>query len=351
MKLLTFFIPLILYFLMGSANAYDCTFNTSEAVINADPVVISPTANTASMIGPVISSSEINYLSGCSSTVGMYTSKFEFSAVSQEDKTLYDNRWVYKMVDHKGIGLAIGASMSSCAGISSEGLEQWAGKGSGTHYFTLCSSPSGLANPTYKPKVLIQFYKMDGLAASTSKVRSLLVGQIYANINSSVDRLNSKYVYLNVDVIQGSCAISTPNVTVNMGTIYRHVFSNIGNLLAAGPSIPFSIGIACGNSAVPVSMKIEGNNGFYEAASMGIINPDTSVVNSATGIGIQIQRNGKDFPIGQDKSLGSLSGDKVIEFTARYAKLPVEDANGNTEDNPVTVGKFKATATVTLTYK
>lgn len=351
MKLLTFFIPLILYFLMGSANAYDCTFKTDVAVINADPVVISPTANTGSIIGPVISSGEINYMPGCSSTVGMYTSKFEFSAVSQEDKTLYDNRWVYKMADHKGIGLAIGASMSSCAGTSSGGLEQWAGKGSGTHYFTLCSSATGLANPTFKPKVLIQFYKMDGLAASTSEVRSLLVGQIYANINSSVDRLNSKYVYLNVDVIQGSCAISTPNVTVNMGTIYRHEFSNIGTHLAAGPSVPFSIGIACGNSAVPVSIKIEGNNGFYGVAALGIINPSTSIANSAKGVGIQIKRNGSDFPIGLDKSLGSISGNKVIDFTARYAKLPYEDANGITIDNPVTVGKFKATATVTLTYK
>lgn len=346
MKLLTFFIPLILYFLMGSANAYDCTFNTVPHTIDASTLVISPTANTGSMIGSVISSNEISYMTGCASTVGMYNSKFQFSAQSEESQIRQDGRYVYKMSDHKGLGIAIGASVSSCASLSDGGLEQWAGKGSGTNYFSLCSSTSGLANPTYKPKALIQFYKLDGLAPTTSTLRSVLIGEVYTTINSVVDRTKSKYVYLNIDIIQGSCAISTPNIAVNMGTIYKSEFSKSSSSMAAGPEVKFNIGVSCGASEVPVTLKIDGNNGNYQNTSMGIILNDTSIPNSAKAVGIQILRNGSPFQLAKYRPIRKLSGDNFFEFSAQYAKIPVAG-----DDNPVTVGKFKATATITLSYQ
>lgn len=343
MRLVSFFIPLLLLFIVGSANAYECTFDGSSYYITADPIVINTNANAGAKIGTVISSPAINFMSGCSSTVGINNSKFQFTATGGDDRTLYDGRYVYT-TSVSGLGIAMGASMASCATTSTDGLEQWAGVGSGLHYLTLCSSASGLANPTYKPKVLVQFYKMGNIAASTTAFTNMLIGQIFVNINLNTTDNPWKPVFLTVKVIQGSCAISTPNITVDMGTIYKSEFSKQTSDLSVGTAVPFTVGVSC-STAVPVTMQIDGANGNATPTVLGIILPDTSISNSATGVGIQISKEGAPFPLGKAVSLGTLTGDNIFNFSAKYA------IGGTESGGVITVGKLKASATITLKYQ
>lgn len=342
MRLVSFFIPLWLLFIVGSANAYECTFDGSSYYITADPVVISSNANAGAKIGAVISSPAINYMTGCSSTVGIYNSMFQFSAIGGDDRTIYDGRYVYT-TGIAGLGVAIGASIPSCARTNTGGLEQWAGTGSGVHLITLCSSSSTLANPNYRPTVLIQFYKMGAISASTTSVTNLFVGQALVNINSSTTDNPRKSVFLTVKVIQGSCSISTPNISVDMGTIYKTELDNSTDL-TAGTAVPFTVGVSC-STAVPVTMQIDGANGNATPTVMGIILPDTSIINSATGVGIQISKDGKAFPLGKAVSLGTLTGDNIFNFSAKYA------IGGTQSGGVITVGKLKASATITLKYQ
>lgn len=351
MRLLSFFIPL-LWFFVGAANAYNCTFDSSPYYITTDPVVINSNANAGAKVGSQITSSIINYMSSCSSTLGINKSMMQFSALATEDKTIYDNRYVYRLADYKGLGIAIGASMASCAR-SSTGLEQWAGTGSGTHYFTLCYSSSSLANPTYQPRVLLQFYKMSTIPITTTVVSQMLVGEIFMNINNSVENIPRKPVYLSLKVIQASCSISTPNITVNLPKMYKTEFDKTSDL-GTGTAVPFSIGVACGSTAVPLKIQITGANGNY-VANMGIMYADTSITNSVDGVGIQIlTSSGKPFRLAEDYLLGSLSGtnDNVLTLSARYARVPRKTGTEVQQNmDPIVVGKLKASATITLLYQ
>lgn len=138
-----------------------------------------------------------------------------------------------------------------------------------------------------------------------------------------------------------TCSVTASNLQVKLPDINSN---QLNSIYATAGSTPFSIPLYC-PSAVNLYMTITDNNNPGQSTSIISLNS----ASTASGVGIQIQRNGQPISMGPDSSaayttnqffVGALSGSVNIPLSANYIRT-----------GAISTGSVKAITTFTLSYQ
>ncbi|MFZ5960001.1 fimbrial protein [Pseudomonas knackmussii] len=144
-----------------------------------------------------------------------------------------------------------------------------------------------------------------------------------------------EFAYLKLDAINveaSSCNVVTPSVNVDLGQHLKSDFNGIGS---SGAVTNFQIRLQC-DASMGVNVQLDGD---ATVGANGVLNLNGD--STASGVGVQISRNGEPVQFGQPINVGqSIAGTFPIDFEARYYQTTAQ----------VTPGKGNATATYTVTY-
>ncbi|PXX49931.1 type 1 fimbria pilin [Aquitalea magnusonii] len=199
------------------------------------------------------------------------------------------------------------------------------------------------ANVTINLTVSVRFIKTASLTAAsyTLPKTTLVFFSIVTPTNTAVG-----YVYMNgssVTVPIATCTVSTQSIPVSLPSINTAVLPSLN---ATAGSTPFNVTLNCPASRNVYMTLTDNSNPGRTTSIIGLAGSGST----ASGIGIQVLRNGNPVLLGPDSSAAgntnqfligtNLLGNVTIPFTARYIRT-----------GAVQGGTVKAVATFTLSYQ
>lgn len=167
------------------------------------------------------------------------------------------------------------------------------------------------------------------------QVLSLTVGGIVA---ATVSVANP------VQVMGQTCTVTTPSVSVSLGTVASKTFTSVGS---SSTPTSFQIGLNCTGVTTNVGIT------FTDATNPGNATSTLSLTDdsSATGVGIQILYSGSPVQYGADSSVAGNAGQVMLgsindtsqnlNFSGRYVQT----------GSAVTAGTADGIATFTMSYQ
>ena len=184
------------------------------------------------------------------------------------------------------------------------------------------------------------FYKVANVTSSSVPAQSL-GSIILVNDKSSYQSPEALIQSTEFKIRSYGCTLSNTAITVPMGTVNSSNFpsSSYGVTM---PAKSFSIPLAC-DVGTAVKLQIDSGASGTVDYRQGVLMLDPSTSGTAaTGVALQILRNGSPLTIGSQISIGSPSATGVfdIALSARYFRSA----------GTVTAGQASASATFTLTY-
>ncbi|WP_233848562.1 fimbrial protein [Paraburkholderia sp. HD33-4] len=191
------------------------------------------------------------------------------------------------------------------------------------------------------PTITMQLIKLSPLVSS----QTLPPGQYFS---TTVGGLNASTVSLAspVQIANQTCTVTTPSIGVSLGNVPLSRFQAVGS---SSDTVPFQIGLNCSGVTTNYYVTFTDNNdpaNHSNALSL-------AAGSSASGVGIQIVKDGSPVSFGPDSSAaGNLhqifvgasagSGSVVsLPFGGRYVKT----------SNTMTIGSAKGVATFTMSYQ
>lgn len=138
-----------------------------------------------------------------------------------------------------------------------------------------------------------------------------------------------------INIAVEGCRLSTPSKQVFLGKINRRTLSGIGSVSG---NTPFSIAMEC-NANTKVDLEIRGEmaNGNRQVLAA------TPSKDAATGVGLQILRNGIPFELGS-------KADMLNQTLVGINEIPLSVQYYQTREN-VTPGEVNAVAQFTVSYR
>lgn len=147
-----------------------------------------------------------------------------------------------------------------------------------------------------------------------------------------------------IQVVSQTCAVTTPSVAVNLGTVPARTFGAVGS---GSTAVPFTIGVDCTGVSTMLAVT------FTDAANPG--NTSTTLPlssdSTATGVGIQILNNGAPIAFGPDSSIAGNTNQvqigkvnnapTTLSLAGRYVKTL----------STIGPGSAKGIATFTMSYQ
>jgi len=188
-------------------------------------------------------------------------------------------------------------------------------------------------------------YRLELVKTAHIKGGTVASGQLSA---TSLDgtTLTNWYLGNNVNIVPATCSISTPSVSVDLGTVSATEFTGVGSTSAT--TKPFSIRLNCTGVERNVSMTLtDATTPSNRTNTLSL-----AAGSSATGVGLQILRNGTPVSYGADTSAYggqnqffldfgiNMGANGDIPFTVRYVKTGAS----------IGAGSANGLATFTLSY-
>jgi type 1 fimbria pilin len=156
-----------------------------------------------------------------------------------------------------------------------------------------------------------------------------------------------------IQITGQTCAITTPSVTVPLGSIKSSVFAGVGT---ASPAVPFAIGLNCSGVSTNVGITFTDSTNVGNTTNTLTIQPATGPPN-ATGVGIKIAPSGSLPGAGTAVSYGpdaSVAGNLHQLMLGPSAGLPTNlpfTAQYIATSTNVTPGPANGVATFTMSYQ
>lgn len=174
-------------------------------------------------------------------------------------------------------------------------------------------------------------------------INSFNAGYFYAGVNETNNWAPEVPVqFMGGQIVLPSCALTTPDISVDLGKHAISEFSGIGSTVADWRNI--DIGLNCDSSAIKVYITVDapGVSGTPGVMSLDSAPGDTG----ATGVGVQLwlrTNNGSPITFGKETYVDTSAnqGAFTVPLEARYYQTAAK----------MTAGVANATATFTMTYK
>ncbi|MBB5418443.1 fimbrial protein [Paraburkholderia atlantica] len=207
---------------------------------------------------------------------------------------------------------------------------------------TSCNQAAGGKCYAYLgPTITMQLVKLSPLVSS----QTLPAGPYFS---TTVGGLNASTVSLAnpVQIANQTCTVTTPSIGVSLGNVPLGRFHAVGS---TSDTVPFQIGLNCAGVTTNYSITFTDNN--HPANYSNVLSLASG--SSASGVGIQIVKDGSPVSFGPDSSaagnlhqmrVGSSAGSGSVvglPFGGRYVKT------GNT----ITAGSANGVATFTMSYQ
>ncbi|MGR2705476.1 hypothetical protein B7453_17805 [Pseudomonas sp. IB20] len=321
---------------ISSAKAYTCNVSTPSTTLTIPNMVISRDAPIGTKIGSTLSTGALNAYSCTNQAPVMQRQTFGVGALGARGTSI-NGRNIYLLGD-SGVGYTVGLTYKDCDGSSGYIDDSTAGIFNlGPDTYSSCGAYTMLPQPMVLT-IFLDFYKVgdlkrgsvaaQGVAAAITKIDN---SRTYnsAVVRSSAFTLSSQ-----------GCSVSSTVISVPMGTINSSEFTGVGS--ATGDK-SFSIPLNC-DASTKVGLSVTGGSAGNSSASNGLINLDSSSSSTvASGIKLQILKDGNPIQLGSFIDIGTVASEGVlsIPLTARYYQ----------SGTPITGGVANGSATFTLRYQ
>ncbi|MDR0184015.1 fimbrial protein [Lysobacter arvi] len=143
-----------------------------------------------------------------------------------------------------------------------------------------------------------------------------------------------------VNIVSVGCSVTNKDIAVNLPPVAASDFATVGSTPATKD---FTIDLTC-DTNVAVSYQIDGTAAAGIAPTNGVL-ATTAGAGQATGVGVQVRRNGTPVPLGTKLSYATTTGG-----SAQSVSIPLSAAYYATA-MPVRGGDVNAVATFTMFYQ
>lgn len=317
------------------AYAYTCTALIPTTTLTIPDMVVTRDTAIGSVIGTAVSTGTLSTYQ-CTNEAPVLTFQSYGVKGYGTSSTAINGRNVYLLGPAStGIGYTVQMeSNSACVSVKNYYLV------SGSNIGYACHVNGMFPNQPIQGSLGFTFYKVANVTSSSVPAQSL----------ASFILQNDKSVYQSPEALIQStafkirsygCTLSNTAITVPMGTVNSSKFSS-SSYGATMPEIYFSIPLAC-DVGTAVKLQIDpGASGTVDYRNgVLMLDPSTSGT-AATGVALQILRNGSPLTTGAKISIGTPSATGVFDIvlSARYFRSAAT----------VTAGQASASATFTLIY-